>query len=136
MPCSKPVETATNEEFLNAPVANAFGAPSKIPTSGMPICALSASLRTVSTIQASSAFCGSLMTRTPELHLATGLLISSEIMAPPKPMTAANPSNMPRFKPCGVRYRFTPSRLATMPSTTTTARLVITNKIMRFMNSP
>jgi hypothetical protein len=30
----------------------------------------------------------------------------------------------------------TPSRLATMPSTTTTARLVNTNRKMRFMNSP
>ena len=136
MPCSRPVVTATSDEFLNAPVAKALGSPSKMPTSGMPIWAFSASLRTVSTIQASSAFCGPsgpLMTRTPALHLATGLLINSEIIAPPKPMISAKPSKADRFSPLDVRKRFTPNRLATMPSTATTAMLVSKKSSMRFI---
>ena len=131
--CSKPVDTATSAESRNAPVAKAFGSPSKIPTSGMPMPDLSANLRTVSTIQASSALAGCEMTFTPEVHLAIGLLISKEMMAPPKPMIKAKPSKAPRLSPLAVRKRFTPSKLATMPSTTTTAKLVKTNKKIRFM---
>src|SRR5690606_1859041 len=68
-----------------------------------------------------------------ELHLATGLEISSEMMAPPKPMMAAKASSIGRLRPFAVRKRLTPSRLVTMPSTTTTARLVMTNRRMRFI---
>jgi len=103
MPCSRPVDTATSAEFLNAPVAKAFGSPSKMPTSGMPIWAWSANLRTVSTIQRSSGEPEPSITRTPEVHLAMGLLMSSEMIAPPKPMTSAKPSSAPRFRPLAVR---------------------------------
>ena len=135
IPCNKPVDTATSDEFLNAPVAKALGAPSNIPTSGIPIPALSASLRTVSTIHVSSLFWGSLITRTPELHFAIGLLISSEINAPPKPRRSEKPSKAGKFSPLAVKKRLTPSKLAIMPNTATMATLVSTNKKMRFMKS-
>jgi hypothetical protein len=67
------------------------------------------------------------------VHLAIGLLISSEMKAPPKPITSAKPSSEVRFRPLAVRKRFSPSRLATMPSTATTAMLVSRNRMMRFM---
>ena len=70
---------------------------------------------------------------TPEVHLAMGLLISKEMMAPPKPMIRAKPSKAPRFRPLEVKNLFTPSRLATTPSTATTSTLVKINKKMRFM---
>ena len=46
---------------------------------------------------------GSSITRRPELHLAIGLLMSSEMIAPPKPMTSAKPSSAPRLSPLAVR---------------------------------
>ena len=103
MPCSRPVETATSALFLKAPVANAFGSPWNTPTSGMPMPALSAKRRTVSTIQRWSGPSSPVMTCTPDVHLAIGLEISSEMIAPPKPMTKANPSSMPRLRPLAVR---------------------------------
>ncbi len=99
--CSRPVDTATSEEFLNAPVAKALGSPSKMPTSGMPMPALSANLRTVPTIQASSGDCGLSIMRRPAVHLAIGLLISSEMIAPPKPMISAKPSRAVEVQPVG-----------------------------------
>jgi hypothetical protein len=45
---------ASSAEFLKAPVANAFGAPSKMATCGIPISARCASSRTVSTNTARS----------------------------------------------------------------------------------
>ena len=133
--CNKPVETATKAEFLKAPVAKALGSPSKIPTSGMPMPDLSASFFTVSTNHFSSALLGCAMTCTPELHLATGLLMSKEMKAPPKPMMRAKPNKAVKSKPLEVRKRLTPNTLATTPNTNTTARLVSTNKIMRFMRN-
>ena len=133
--CNKPVETATKAEFLKAPVANALGSPSKIPTSGMPIPDLSANFLTVSTNHFSSALLGCAMTWTPELHLATGLLMSKEMKAPPKPMMRAKPNKAVKSKPLGVRKRLTPKTLATTPNTSTTAKLVKTNKIIRFMRN-
>ena len=103
MPCSSPVDTATRALFLKAPVANALGSPWKMPTSGMPMPALSAKRRTVSTIQRSSAEPVPSMTCTPDDHFAIGLDSSSEMMAPPKPMMKAKPSSAPRFNPFAVR---------------------------------
>ena len=54
-------------------------------------------------------------------------------------MIRAKPNKAVKSRPLEVRNRFTPSKLATTPSTNTTAKLVSTNKIMRFMrnlNSP
>ena len=79
---------------------------------------------------------GWLMTRAPVLNRAMGLLISKEMMAPPKPMMKAKPSRAPRFRPLAVRKRLTPSRLATMPSTATTATLVNRNRTILFMVLP
>ncbi len=45
----------------------------------------------------------SLMTWAPVVHLAIGLLISSEMIAPPKPITSEKPSNEPRSRPLAVR---------------------------------
>ena len=97
------MDTATRAEFLKAPVAKAFGSPSYKATSGMPMPAFSAKLRTVPTIQRWVGSAESLMTLAPVLHLAIGLLISSEMIAPPKPITAAKPSSRPRFRPCALR---------------------------------
>jgi hypothetical protein len=55
-----------------------------MPTSGMPMPALSASLRTVASSHASSALRGWSMMTMPVLHLAIGLLMSSEMNAPTK----------------------------------------------------
>ena len=126
------METATSDEFLKAPVAKALGSPSKMPTSGMPMPALSAKPRTVDTIHASSGVCGLSIMCSLLVHLAIGLLMSSEMIAPPKPMTSAKPSSAVRLSPLAVRKRLTPSRLATMPSTATTMTLVNTNRRMRF----
>jgi len=134
--CNRPVDTATSAEFLNAPVANALGAPSKMATSGMPMPALSAKRRTVSTIQASSAVCGWLITRAPVLNLAMGLLISNEMMAPPKPMTSENPASAVMFRPLAVRKRSTPRMRVVTSNTAITAKLVRTNSRMRFMGTP
>jgi hypothetical protein len=53
--------------------------------------------------------------------------------APPKPMMPAKTSSIPRLRPLAVRYRFTPSTLAAMDSTSITARLVKRNSTMRFI---
>ena len=42
------------------------------------------------------------MTCAPVLHLAIGLLISSEMIAPPKPITAEKTSSALRFSPLAV----------------------------------
>ena len=70
-----------------------------MPTSGMPMPDLSANLRTVSTIQASSALAGWLMIFTPMLILAMDLLISSEMMAPEKPTTSEKIISCPVLVP-------------------------------------
>ena len=131
--CSRPVDTATRAEFLKAPVAKALGSPSYSATSGMPIPALVEKLRTVPTIQRCVGSVESLMMTALVLHLAMGLLISSEMIAPPKPINKEKASNVPRFRPLEVRNLLTPNRLAVMPSTSITARLVRTNRTMRFM---
>ena len=133
MVCSSPVDTATRAEFLNAPVAKALGAPSKMATSGMPILDFSAMVFTVATIQRCVGSAESLMSCAPVVHLAMGLLISSEMMAPPKPMISAKPNSVPMFRPWAVMKRFRPSRCAAMPRTSITATLVTTNSRIRFM---
>ena len=76
------------------------------------------------------------MTCAPVDHLAIGLLINSEMNAPPKPMTAANSSSVPRLSPALDRKRLRPSTLTTMLSTSITARLVRMNRMTRFMTMP
>ena len=100
---NKPVDTATNASFLNAPVANAFASPSNTATSGIPIPARSASLRTVSTNHCSVEFDGCSITCAPVDHLAIGLLMSKEKIEPVKPATSEYASNIGIFKPCAVR---------------------------------
>ncbi|MNN28202.1 hypothetical protein D3C81_1417630 [compost metagenome] len=73
------------------------------------------------------------MTCAPVDHLAMVLDISSEIKEPPKPISAAKASSMPRFRPLAVRNRFTPSTLAVMLRTIMTAMLVARNSSTRFM---
>jgi hypothetical protein len=76
---------------------------------------------------------GWVMTWAPVDHLAMVLDISSEMNEPPKPISAANASSMPRLRPLAVRKRFTPSRLAVTLRTSMTARLVARNRKIRFM---
>ena len=65
----------------------------------MPMPALSANLRTVSTIQASSALAGWLMTFRPMVILAMDLLIKSDTMAPVKPTSSEKIINCPVLVP-------------------------------------
>src|SRR6266852_2110823 len=132
---SRPVETATSAEFLNAPVAKAFGAPSYTATSGMPMFALSARRRTVSTSQRSCAPSGAFMMCAPVDHSAICLEIRSDMNDPPKPITRESQSSVSRLRPFSVRNRSTPSALATTESSSTTARLVAIKRKMRFMVS-
>ena len=74
-----------------------------------------------------------LMTFAPVLHLAMGLLISSEMNAPPKPITSEKPSSEVRFSPLAVMKPLSPRTLTAMPSTTMTATLVSRKSAMRFM---
>src|SRR4051812_43971148 len=134
--CSSPLETATSESFFDAPVANAFGAPSKIATSGMPTPARSARLLTVLTSQYSVLPSEPSIRRAPVLHFAIVFDIASEMNEPPKPMTAENTSSIWRLRPSAVRKRSTPSTLTTTDSTSITARLVTRNSTIRFMGSP
>src|SRR5690606_17496231 len=62
-----------------------------------------------------------------------GLEISSEMIAPPKPMMKAKPSSEPMLRPLGPIKRFRPSKLAVIPSTATTAMLVNKNRAIRFI---
>ena len=99
--------------------------------------ALSEKRRTVSTIQASSALRGWLINVKPGVdHLAICLLISKEMMAPPKPMTRENPANAPMLRPLAVRNRSTPNSRVVISNTAITARLVSTKRKMRFMATP
>ena len=70
-----------------------------MPTSGMPMPALSAKPRTVSTIQASSLLAGVWMIFTPMLILAMVLLIKSDTMAPAKPTTSEKIISCPVLVP-------------------------------------
>src|SRR6266511_596279 len=92
MDSSSPVETATSAEFLKAPVAKAFGAPSYTATSGMPMFALSARRRTVATSHCSCAPSGDLMMCAPVDHSAICLEIRSDMNEPPKPISRENRS--------------------------------------------
>src|SRR5258706_12578625 len=102
-------------------------------TSGMPILACCACLRTVSTSQCSASVRGASMTFAPVMNLADHFDIASETSAPPNPMTPANTSNAPKLRPppdCA-SMRSTPSSLIVMLRTNRTARLVIRNSTMR-----
>ena len=61
----------------------------------MPIPAVVASLRTVSTSQASGSLAGCSMTCAPVDHFAIGFDISSEMIEPVKPTTAEYASRPP-----------------------------------------
>ena len=75
------------------------------------------------------------MTRTPIMRLAVHLDRASEIREPPKPKIAAKTSKPP-VPPC---IKCTPNTFSTMNSTrlssARTARLVTTNRKMRFMGA-
>ena len=72
-------------------------------TSGIPIPAFFESSRTVSTSQRSAGVRGDSITFALVLHLATGLEISSDTMAPAKPKTAAKASSEPYWIPFWAR---------------------------------
>jgi hypothetical protein len=110
-----------------------LGAPSKIATSGMPMPALSASFFTVETSQNSVVPSVPSMTRARVDIFAIHLEMSSEMIEPPKPITAENTSSETGSIPSAVRNWPTPSTLRMMDSTTRTAMLVARNSTMRFM---
>src|SRR5712692_5846802 len=132
---SRPVETATSAEFLKAPVAKAFGAPSYTATAGMPIFALSARRFTVSTSQRSCAPSGDPMMCAPVDHSAICFEIRSEMNEPPKPISSENHRSVSRLRPFCVRNWSTPSTLAMTDSSSTTAKLVARKRTMRFIVS-
>ena len=70
------------------------------------------------------------------LHLAMLLLISNEMIAPPKPMISEKPASAVMFRPFCVRKRSTPKMRAVTISTAITAKLVKTKSSMRFMCTP
>ena len=72
-------------------------------TSGIGRLARLANLATVSTNQTSVEDDGCSITRAPVLHLAIGLDINKEMKEPPKPISAAKASNMPKLSPLAVR---------------------------------
>ncbi len=133
MPCSKPVDTATSALSRKAPVANALGAPSYTATSGSPMPARSASLRTVVSSQASSASRGWVITCAPVDHFAIVLDISSEMMEPVKPTISEKIISMPTSSPLAVRKRSMPNSRNVTDSTSNTARLVARNRKTRFI---
>ena len=104
-----------------------------MPTSGVVMPAFCAKRSTVATSQAWVGSGEPLISCSLVVHLAIGLLISSEMNAPPKPITSAKPSSELRFSPLALRKRFRPNRLTVRPSTSITPRLVNTNKAMRFI---
>src|SRR5208283_489292 len=134
MALSNPVETATRAEFLNAPVAKALGSPSYMATSGIATPALSARRLTVASSQVSLSLRGAVMTCAPVDHLAIVFDSNREMNAPPKPITAENTSSAPRLSPFAASAWLSPSTSVTIDSTTITARLVMRNRTMRFMD--
>src|SRR5205814_1624532 len=131
--CSRPVDTATSDEFLNAPVANALGSPSYTATSGIATPAVWESLRIVSKSQTSASLRGVSMTCAPVDHFAIDFDIRSEMIAPTNPTTNENTSSEGTSIPFACTTRSSPSRRSTIDSTSTTARLVMRNRMIRFI---
>ena len=127
-----PALTATSEAFLFQPVAKALDCSAgKMPTSGMPILALVASSRTVSTSQRSSGVRGLSITCTRVLIFAIHLERNKDTSAPLKPNTAQKASSELKSSPSEVRKRPTPNKLSVTPATASTARLVSRNRPTR-----
>ena len=105
-----------------------------MPTSGIPMPACCARLRTVSSSQCSAGEAGASMTRTPMVLLAIHFDIASEISEPMKPKNAANTSRPLRLLPWRANQASRPVTYATIVSISTIARLVSTNKTMRFID--
>src|SRR4051812_39758899 len=99
----------------------------------MPMPARSDSALTVLTSHSSVDDDGVAITRAPVDHLAIGLLISSEKIAPVKPTTSENASRLPSCSVLPDPGRPMPSSDRTMDSTSITARLVAINRTMRFI---
>src|SRR5436190_14690730 len=131
--CSRPVDTATSDEFLNAPVANALGSPSYTATSGIATPAVCASLRIVSKSHTSDSLRGVSMTCAPVDHFAIDFDIRSEMIAPTNPTTNENRSSDGTSIPFACTTRSSPRRRSTIDSTSTTARLVMRNRMIRFI---
>src|SRR5512132_313953 len=102
----------------------------------MPMLAAVASLRIVSTSHASASFDGDWITCAPVVHLAIDFDISSEMIAPVKPTTSEKTRSCPYAKPCAASAWSRPKSFSTTDSTTTTARLVARNRMIRFMGDP
>src|SRR3954469_24925702 len=132
---SRPVDTATSAEFLNAPVAKALGAPSKIATSGMPMPAVSASFLTVETSQNSVVPSEPSIARAPVDIFAIGLEMRSEMIEPVNPTTAENRSRLERLRPSAVRKRSSPRTLTMIEMTARTATLVRRKRAIRFIGA-
>src|SRR3954471_1004734 len=135
MVCRRPVETATSAEFLNAPVAKALGAPSKIATSGSRVPAVSAAFLPPDTSQNSVVPSEPSITRAPVDIFAIGLEMRSEMIEPVNPTTAENRSRLERFRPSAVRKRSSPRTLTMIEMTARTATLVSRKRAIRFIGA-
>ena len=129
---SKPVDTATSELFLVAPVANALGSGEwYTATSGIWIFHWRAWFSTVFSSHASTSVLGEVITSAPTDALAMLLESSSEIIEPVNPTTAAYAKTLPVS--CA---RFRPVMCRIILITTSTAILVAKKRKMRFMCAP
>ena len=73
------------------------------------------------------------MTRAPVLNLAIGLEMSSEINAPPKPITSENMASAVKSSPLAVKKRSTPKMRVVINNTAMTATLVRISSMTRFI---
>ncbi len=100
--CSRPVDTATSDEFLKRTGGEGIGLAFEDADLGHADAGLAR--RTCARCRRSRprrATAGCRSCRRPAVHLAMGLLISSEMIAPPKPMTSAKPSSAVEVQPVG-----------------------------------
>jgi hypothetical protein len=95
--------------------------------------ALSAKRRTVSSSQNSVELPGVSITLAPVLHLAMVFDIHNEMKDPPKPMSRAKNSSLPKSRPLPAKNLCAPVSVLTIPSTSMIARLVPTSNMIRFM---
>src|SRR5688572_1570586 len=102
----------------------------------MPMPALLASRRTVSTSQASSALRGFSITCTPIIRFAVHLEIARDTNAPPKPSTAPKTSSEVKLMPFASSQGSMPSRRSVTLATIRIAKLVARNSRILFIIAP
>ena len=136
---NKPLLTATSALLRFQPVAKALAASEgKMPTSGIPMPASSASDLTVSSSHCSSPLRGVSISWVPVPRLAMNLDSSNEIREPLIPNNPQNTSRLPKLRstPLLARIPSRPSRLKMTLTSTKTARLVARNNRILIFCAP